>query len=88
MFATAGVDLIDVSGGMNFFVRQDHTEPGYFRDMSSAIRHHVSVPVILTGGVQTVEQAEDLLVTGAADMIGVGRAILQDAEWPKRELGK
>ena len=56
--------------------------------MSSAIRHHVSVPVILTGGVQTVEQAEDLLVTGAADMIGVGRAILQDAEWPKRELGK
>ena len=43
---------------------------------------------IIGVSAQTVEQAEDLLVTGAADMIGVGRAILQDAEWPKRELGK
>ena len=56
--------------------------------MSSAIRHNVSVPVLLTGGVQTVEEAEDLLVTGAADMIGVGRAIFKDPGWPERELGK
>lgn len=88
LFVTAGVDLIDVSGGMNFFIRPDHTEPGYFRDMSSAIRHNVSVPVLLTGGVQTVEEAEDLLVTGSADMIGVGRAIFKDPGWPERELGK
>ena len=53
---------------------------------SSAIREAVHVPVILTGGVTKANEAEALLEEGAADLIGVGRAIFKDADWAKKEM--
>jgi 2,4-dienoyl-CoA reductase-like NADH-dependent reductase (Old Yellow Enzyme family) len=38
----------------------------------------VSIPVLLTGGVKTLSDAEDLLADGAADLIGVGRELMKD----------
>lgn len=60
--------------------------PGFFADASSAIREAVHVPVILTGGVTKANEAEALLEEGAADLIGVGRAIFKDADWAKKEM--
>lgn len=77
----AGVDLLDVSGGMCFFVRPDHPEPGYFSSMTEKIKAHFGVPVLLTGGISRVADAEQLLQDGKADLIGVGRALLKDARW-------
>lgn len=76
-----GADLIDVSGGMCSYRRPDHTEPGYFGSMSKKIKEAVSIPVLVTGGVETVEQAEHLIEDGAADLVGVGRALLKDPFW-------
>ena len=76
-----GADLIDVSGGMCSYRRPDHTEPGYFGSMSKKIKEAVSIPVLVTGGVETVEQAEHLIEDGAADLVGVGRALLKDPCW-------
>ena len=76
-----GADLIDVSGGMNGYIIAGHDYPGYFKDMSKAIKEAVDVTVMTTGGVTTTEQAEELLSYGAADLIGVGRAIYKDAAW-------
>ena len=76
-----GADLIDVSGGMNGYIIAGHDYPGYFKDMTKAIKEAVDVPVMTTGGVTTTEQAEELLSYGAADLIGVGRAIYKDAAW-------
>lgn len=86
-FEAAGADAIDISGGLKGFVRPDRTEPGYFRDMSMAAKSAVSVPVVLTGGVTTGEELERLLEEGAADMIGIGRALLSDPDWSVRALG-
>ena len=77
----AGVDMIDVSGGMCRYTRKGHTEPGYFQDMSSAIKKAVTIPVMLTGGVKTKDDAEKLLKSGAADLIGVGRELLKNPHW-------
>jgi 2,4-dienoyl-CoA reductase-like NADH-dependent reductase (Old Yellow Enzyme family) len=66
---------------MNGFIRPDHSEPGYFQDMSVPIMQAVKIPVLLTGGVTAPAQAEKLLNEGCADMIGVGRAIFKDAHW-------
>ena len=77
----AGVDMIDVSGGMCRYLLPGHTEPGYFRETSAAIKKAVSIPVMLTGGVKTLAEAEALLTVGAADLIGVGRELLKDAHW-------
>lgn len=76
-----GADLIDVSGGMCSYRRPDHTEPGYFSSMSKKMKKVVSIPVLVTGGVTTLDQAEALLTEEAADLVGVGRALLKDPHW-------
>lgn len=40
----------------------------------------------LTGGVIESQVAEQLLVEGKADLIGVGRAILNDSKWAARAI--
>ena len=77
----AGVDLIDLSGGLCIYMRPGHRETGWFSDMSRAVKEGVQTPVILTGGVRTPEEADELLEEGAADFIGVGRAMLQNPAW-------
>lgn len=81
IFEKAGVDLLDITGGLFGYLRPGHTEPGYFKEMSGAVKREVKVPVLVTGGVKTVEAAEELLEQGFADMVGIGRAIFKDAHW-------
>ncbi len=81
LLEAAGVDLLDLSGGMCFFMRPGHLEAGYFSSMSEKVKASVSVPVLLTGGVHKIADAEALLQSGKADLIGVGRALLKDAAW-------
>lgn len=57
------------------------TEPGWFADMSTAVREAIHAPVMLTGGVRTPDQARRLLDDGAADLIGVGRAMFRNPRW-------
>ena len=47
----------------------------------------MSVPVLLTGGINTADEAEAILRKGVADLIGVGRAMLKDADWSAKALG-
>jgi 2,4-dienoyl-CoA reductase-like NADH-dependent reductase (Old Yellow Enzyme family) len=49
--------------------------------MTEKIKAAVDRPVLLTGGVQTPEEAEALLAAGKADLIGVGRALFRNARW-------
>lgn len=81
MLEAAGVDLLDLSGGMCFFTRPGHLEPGYFSSMTEKIKAHVGIPVLLTGGIDRISDAEKLLQAEKADLIGVGRAMLKDAKW-------
>ncbi len=82
-----GVDLIDLTGGVvSGYMRSDSKEPGWFADMSTAVMAKVRVPVILTGGVTKVEEADTLLAMGAADMIGVGRALFGDPKWAEKNM--
>ena len=85
-FEEEGADLISVTGGMCMYMRAGHTEPGYFRDMSEAIRGEVKIPILLTGGVKTLREADTLLQEGAADLIGVGRALLGHPEWETQQI--
>lgn len=81
LLEAAGANLLDLSGGMCSFDRPDCKEPGYFGSMTEKIKAAVSVPVLLTGGVKTVTDAERLLQEQKADLIGVGRAMFRDAHW-------
>lgn len=84
----AGLDLIDISGGLKGFVHPRNKEPGYFKEASKAIKETLSIPVILTGGITKKTEAESLLEEGAADLVGVGRAILKDDLWAQKAMEK
>ncbi|MDD3746324.1 MAG: NADH:flavin oxidoreductase [Anaerostipes sp.] len=81
-----GIDLLDVSGGMNGYMIRDSKDPGYFSDMTEQIKKKAAIPVVLTGGITDIDSAEELLITGKADLIGVGRAILKDSLWAKKMM--
>ncbi|MDO4620731.1 MAG: NADH:flavin oxidoreductase [Lachnospiraceae bacterium] len=81
ILAAEGIDMLNISGGMNRYLIKGHNEPGYFRAMTEAIRKEVQIPVMLTGGVKKLADAEMLLEEGAADLIGVGRPLLAKADW-------
>ena len=85
-FIDSGVDLIDISGGLCRFQNPYDKEPGYFKELSKIAKEASSVPVILTGGVKKAKDAENLLKEGYCDLIGIGSAILMDAEWSKKAL--
>lgn len=75
-----GVDLLDISGGLNGFLVQGRKDAGWFSDAARAVKEAVTIPVLLTGGIRTAEEAETLLQDGSCDLIGVGRPFLKDPE--------
>ena len=85
LIETAGADLLDISGGMCFYSRPGHSEAGYFGSMTEKIKKAVRIPVLLTGGVSTVLEAEGLLKAEKADLIGIGRAVFKNADWRQRQ---
>lgn len=85
-FEEAGIDILDISGGMCGYVNPETDAAGYFAQESKAIRTAVSIPVITTGGVTQPEDAERLLKDGAGDLIGAGRVVMRDSEWAGRAI--
>ena len=76
-------------------VRSDARGPfGRNRDATRAVREAVrgagfATPVVLSGGIATFEQAEELLREGAADIVGAARQSLADPDWfRKLRLGR
>jgi 2,4-dienoyl-CoA reductase-like NADH-dependent reductase (Old Yellow Enzyme family) len=64
------------------------------REATAAVREAVraagcATPVVLSGGIATFEQAEEILRTGAADIVGAARQSLADPDWfRKLRLGR
>ncbi|MDF2588166.1 MAG: NADH:flavin oxidoreductase/NADH oxidase [Anaerocolumna sp.] len=85
-FEEAGVDILDISGGFCGYVNPENKEQGYFSEITEAIKKEVAIPVILTGGITDVAEAERLLKDEKTDLIGVGRAILKDSNWAKNAV--
>lgn len=85
-FENSGMDLLDISGGLCRFKNPLSKEPGWFKELSKIARDASNCPVILTGGVKKIADAEALLEGGYADLIGIGRAMLMDAKWSRKAL--
>jgi len=88
----AGVDVIDVSGGMcGAEPKQLKHKEGYFVPQAHQIKKAVDVPVIGVGGITEPEFANKLVHDGIVDLVAIGRAILRDPDWAKKaieELGR
>ena len=80
------IDLIDISGGTYFpgaASSSDRAGSGpYFLEFAGRARRKTKVPLMVTGGFKTRAQAENAIVEGKADLIGLARALVVDPELP------
>ena len=84
-FERAGVDVLDISGGMCLYFSDDDY-PGFFDYLSKPIYEEVNIPVILTGGVKAGKDIEDILERDVCDLVGVGRSVFKDSNWMENEV--
>jgi 2,4-dienoyl-CoA reductase-like NADH-dependent reductase (Old Yellow Enzyme family) len=78
-----GVDLVDVSTGGNA-AASIPVGPGYQVPHARQVREAAKLPVAAVGLITSPEQAEGLVVDGAADAVLLGREALRDPMWPLR----
>lgn len=88
----SSVDLIDISGGTYFPGAKASSEGSsggpYFINFARLASAVTKVPLMLTGGFKKREQAIDAVASGAADMVGLGRAIALDPQIPESWLNE
>jgi len=83
----AGVDVIDVSGGMcGSEPKQLRQIVGYFVPQATQIKKSVKVPVVGVGGIRSAEFADRLVCEGRVDLVAVGRALWKDAKWAQKAV--
>ncbi len=74
------IDLIEVSGGTYFpgakASSDSSVEGPYFLDFARLAKGVTNVPLVVTGGFKRREQAVDAVASGAADMVGIARAMV------------
>lgn len=83
----AGVDILDVSGGMcGSNPKQYKHAVGYFVPQAAAVKKQVNAPVIGVGGITEPQYADQLVREGTVDLVAVGRALWKDAQWAEKAV--
>ncbi len=96
MLDATTIDLIDISGGTYFPGAKASSdgvadEGPYFLEFAQRAKALTGVPLMLTGGLRTRSQAAEAITSGAADMVGLARAMVLDPQlahtWLSEEGG-
>jgi len=95
--AAAGVDVVDCSsggiGGPPRFrsaddgkplTRDSAREPGFQVPFSRALREQAGIKTMAVGVIIDPHQAEEILHSGGADLVALGRELMYDPFWPLR----
>jgi 2,4-dienoyl-CoA reductase-like NADH-dependent reductase (Old Yellow Enzyme family) len=88
LLADAGLDAIEVSGGLLTGGALSPSRPGinseekeaYFKEELHTFRKAVSIPLILVGGIRSFEVAERLVDDGMADYISMCRPFIREPD--------
>src|SRR5690606_30712821 len=91
----AGVDAIDLSGGSNespqlskFCIQPPSFPRGCLAPHARPIKQAVTIPVFVAGRMVEPQDAEDMLASGSADFVSIGRALYADPYWCDKAFGK
>ncbi len=83
-----GIDGIDVSGGdhhqMIHQVTPMSIEVCHNVWAAEAIKKEVSVPIIASGSITLPKYAEDIIASGKADFVALGRPLWADPQWSNK----
>lgn len=83
----AGVDLLNVTAGWHqaFLPLASMDVPrGAYVYLAEGIKREARVPVVACHRINNPFLAEQVLMNGQADMVGMGRPFLADPEWPRK----
>lgn len=81
-----GIDAIEMSGGIPAAGILGPARPkirtagdeAYFLGLAMKIRKKVSVPVILVGGIRSLNVADEIVKSGAADLVSMARPLIRE----------
>lgn len=76
-----GCDYVDVSTGGLDARQQIPLSEGYQVSFSEKVRKEVDIPTMTVGLITKANQAEEIVASGKADMICIGRGAMWDPRW-------
>jgi len=77
-----GVDLIDCSSGGGVPDAQVPVSSGYQVHISEAVRSGAGILIAAVGMITDPQQADEIIRSGKADLVLLGREFLRDPYWP------
>ena len=86
-----GCDYITASSGGSVPEQQLKVGPGYQVPFSERIRRGSGIATMAVGLITEARQAEEIVASGQADMVALGRGMLFNPRWPwhaAMELGE
>ena len=87
MLQTLGLDYVSISSGYYPYVRNVPNmryPTGLNVPLASEIKKVLDIPVQTQGRIHEPDLAEEYLVAGKLDLIGLGRALISDPEFPHK----
>jgi len=92
MLADAGLDAVELSGGLltggklspsRMGINREEKE-AYFQEDAKAYKDALDIPLILVGGLRSLSVAEKLLSDGVADYFSMSRPLIREPDLVKR----
>ena len=84
-YVDENVDLYNVSAGLNdsmeLMIDKGYLPDGWKRYLSKAVKEKTGKPVIIAGNIRNPKVAEDIVASGDADIVAMGRSFIADPEW-------
>jgi len=78
-----GIDYVTPSAGnIAPGMKIPQVGPGYLVPFSERIKRETGITTMTVGMIVEAHQANDIVASGKADMIAIGRAIMDDPRWP------
>ena len=82
--ARGDVDFVDCSSGGNDPAQQIPLYPGYQVGFAERVRRETGIVTAAVGLIHSPDMAEEILASGRADLVVLGRTLLGDPVWPLR----
>ncbi len=88
MLAEAGIDAVEVSGGVVTGGKRNPSRMGihsaekeaYFQQEAREFRKQIAIPLILVGGNRSLETSERLVAEGTVDYIAMSRPLIREPD--------